>query len=91
MRVDALNQISKIYQANNTMITTKIDKAGTSDKFELSGLGQDIQTVTQALKDIPEIREDKVVKIKSEIEGGTYKVSDDDLAQKLIEQYENNQ
>lgn len=87
MRIDAYNQISQIYQANNKVKTYDSNKAGSLDKLEISGLGKDIQSVVQELKDIPDIREDKVERLKTSIENGTYQVSDDAFVNKILEAY----
>ena len=57
------------------------------DKLSISRTGQDYQIAKQAVKDAPDIREDKVSDLKSRIESGSYEVSAKDFATHLMEQY----
>lgn len=84
MRIDAYNQIAQIHQANSKLKTQQACKAGSLDKVEISGIGKDIQVVTQALKNVPDVREEKVAELKAAIGNGTYEVSDEDFVQKFL-------
>lgn len=90
MRIDAYNQVNKIYQANNKLKTQELSKISSTDKVEISNTGKDIQVLTQVLKSTPDIREDKVAMIKDSINNGTYDISDNTFAEKLLEIYNQN-
>ena len=91
MRIDAYNQIAQLYQTTKTKTTTsKTDKtASFSDALQLSQTGKDIQVLKQAVKDVPDIREDKVNELKAKLASGTYNVSGKELADKLVNNYFN--
>jgi negative regulator of flagellin synthesis FlgM len=66
-------------------------RLGTSDKVELSDQAKQIQQATQSANKGSEVREDKVRKIKMEVEMGTYKVSGAQVATEMLnETIENN-
>jgi negative regulator of flagellin synthesis FlgM len=91
MRIDAFNKISEIYKANSTKSTTKAKSSSFSDQLEISQTGKDYQIAKQIVAKTPDIRESKVNDIKERIAAGTYQVSIEDVANKLVEQadYEN--
>ena len=89
MRIDAFNAVSQVYGTNaklKAQATGKTEKA--TDKVEISQAGKDIQIAKKAVKDAPDIREDKVAEIKAAIKNGTYKVSDESFAEKLLKAYD---
>lgn len=91
MRIDAYNQVSQLYQSSKprTMKAEKEESKRRSDAIEISRTGQDIQTAKQAVKDAPDIREDKVNDIKERLVSGAYDVTGADLAEKLVSSHFN--
>lgn len=91
MRIDAYNQVANLYQTTQTKTTTGKTEKTTSfaDALQLSQTGKDIQTVNQAVKDAPDVREDKVNAIKAQLASGTYNVTGQQLADKLVNNYFN--
>jgi len=87
MRIDGLNKVSQIL---GTGKVNKVKKTGTSsfgDKLELSRTGNDYSIAKQAISQIPDVREDKINDIKKRMEAGTYNVSMEDVAEKLVSRY----
>ena len=84
MRIDAMSEISQLYQVNNTR--KKQDKVSgyTKDSVEISGFGRDLQTAKQAVAQVEDIRPDKVQELKAKLDNGTYNVSMSALADKLL-------
>ena len=87
MRIDAFNKISKLYQANNTNKITKANNVSNPDCVEISQIGKEFQIAQQAVAATPDIREDKVNAIKASMASGTYNVSAEELADKLIDSF----
>ena len=54
------------------------------DKATLSGLGQEVQKITELVKQLPNIREDKVKAIQSKIKEDKYGVSVPDIVESLF-------
>ena len=84
MRIDAMAEISQIYQSNGTK-----RKAGTSavvsrDTVEISGFGRELQVAKKAIAQTPDVREDRVQELKTSVANGTYNVPMGALADKLL-------
>ncbi|MBR6474278.1 MAG: flagellar biosynthesis anti-sigma factor FlgM [Lachnospiraceae bacterium] len=86
MRIDSMNQVSQVYNMNKIRKVNTSYQASFSDKVEISQLGKDIQIAKKAVSAAPDIREDKVNAMKAALAGG-YTVSDNDLADKLLESF----
>ena len=50
-------------------------------------MGKDIQTAKTALANTSDIREDKIADIKSAIKDGSYEISNESFADKLLERF----
>lgn len=87
MRIDAYNQINQIYKISEKVSVKQVGKTSQSDSLELSQLGKDYQIAKKALANTPDIRQDKVDDVKKRMENGTYNVSNDDFAEKLLESF----
>ncbi len=75
--------------------TGKIDKqakvgevASKKDEFSISGTAKDFTSIMKALRQIPDIRQDKVDEITQKIERGQYSVKATDVAGKIVESLE---
>lgn len=88
MRIEAYNQVSQIYQTSKPVKTEKSGKTDRMDQVQISSVGKDIQTLKQAVANSSDVREELTEPIKESINAGTYNVSDDEFADKLIENYE---
>ncbi len=88
MRIDAYNQVGQIYKTDAKMKTQKVWKASDTDKVEISAFGKIYQIAKKAVNDVPDIREDKIAEIKARIDNGTYDVSAESFADKLLESYD---
>ena len=92
MRIDAYNQVAQLYGAQqknyNTTSKAKSTSMG-SDQLSISQTGYNYQVAKSAVKQASDVREDKVAQLKAQIQAGTYSVSPDDFASKLLEKYNN--
>lgn len=90
MRIGTYNMISQIYGNTETKKTKSADTANTGsflDQVSLSSMGKDMQTAKTALANTPDVRESKIQDLKKRMADGTYEVSVDDFAQKLLDAY----
>lgn len=81
MRIDAYNAVNQIYQ------TSQISKAKTSsvsDKFEISDTARTYQTARTAVSKASDVREDKIADIKARMAAGTYNISSEAVADKIL-------
>lgn len=58
--------------------------ASKRDKYEISGPAKDYQIAVKALKNIPDIRQDRVQEISAKMETNQYKVDAREISEKII-------
>ena len=87
MRIDAFNKVSQLYKTNSMKSTAKTKSSSFSDTLEISQLGKDYQVAKQIVAQTPDVREDKVNEIKQRLDAGTYDVSNEEVAEKLVEEF----
>ena len=85
-----ISTIAKVY-GDQTKVTPASKKQGTSpvqgkDQVILSSQAQGFSQSLQQLKATPDIRADKVQELSAKFSAGTYQVSGDDIAAKMIAQ-----
>ena len=91
MRIEAYNQIQQIYKPQTTKKASAVGKKPSfSDNLQISSIGKDIQTAKQAVANAPDVREDVTAPLKASIAAGTYNVSSESFADKLLEKYQAN-
>ena len=89
MRIEAYTQVQNVYQTQKTRQAQKTGTVNhTSDQLSISSIGKDIQTAKAALASSPDVREDVTAPIKAQIQSGTYSVSNESFADKLLAKYQ---
>lgn len=88
MRIDALNTVSQVYKANASYKTKKSYSEYSQDRLEISQSGKDYQVAKAAVNAAPDVREDLVADIKARMKNGTYNISNEALADKLVSRFE---
>ncbi len=86
MRIDALNKINEIYKSSSVKSTSKAKGSSFNDMLEISQTGKDYQIAKQIVARTPDVREAKINEIKERMQAGTYNVTIEDVADKLINQ-----
>ena len=74
------------YPLKNTLKNEKT-VSNFSDKLLISSMGKDYNTARTALSSTPDIREDLIHSIKERIKNGTYEVSGEAFAEKILENF----
>ena len=62
----------------------KVSSSSSTEQVAISSKAKDIQQATKAVNDTPDIRVEKVERIKEKIANGNYHVSSDELAEKVL-------
>ena len=88
MRIDAYTQVQQVYNAKKPVKVQGKIKSTASDQIQISSIGKDIQTVKNAVAAADDIREELTAPIKASIANGTYEVSGENFAEKLLRKYE---
>ncbi len=87
MRVDALNHVSQIYQPAGTKKVSKAGNVKKQDAYEISQSAKDYQTAKKAVAEAEDVREDKIAYYKDALASGTYNVSSQEIAEKIVSKY----
>lgn len=85
MRIDAYRQVSQLYNSNKTQNAPKANKANSRDSLEISSAGNAYQIAKQATANGSDVRADRVKEIQAQMAAGTYKVSIEDVADKMAD------
>lgn len=88
MRIEAYTQVQQIYQANSVKKSQQTAKAKAKDEVQLSNFGKDLQTAKQAVAETPDIRVELTAPIQKAIADGTYEVSAESFADRIIAKME---
>lgn len=88
MRIEAYTQVQQLYNSAKVQKEQNVAKKGRLDEVNISSTGLDIQAATAAVKGASDIRFDIVEPLKQAIQNGTYEVSSESFADKLLEKYE---
>lgn len=89
MKIFNNNNINNIIQAYRKQEISKeqvkTGKIGKNDELRLSDTAKDFQVAMNAIKNVPDIRKEKVEAIKEQIKSGTYVVDAGKIAEKMLE------
>lgn len=87
MRIESYTQVQQLYRSKKAVKAEKTAKGSFSDRLQISDMGKDIQTAKQAVANAPDIREEITAPLKNAVQEGTYQVSEESLAAKLFQKY----
>jgi len=87
MRVETFTKVSQLYQSSTPAKVEKKEKGSKNDTLEISHYGKEFHIAKKAALEAPEVREDKVSAMKNSLASGTYQVSMEEVADKLLEHY----
>lgn len=88
MRIEAYTQVQQLYNTKKTAKTPIAQSISASDKIQISSIGKDFQTAKAAVDASSDIREDVIAPLKAGIANGTYHVSGESFAEKLLQKYD---
>jgi negative regulator of flagellin synthesis FlgM len=79
-------KVSGIYDTNKSVKRAEGSGsiASKKDVVSISGPAKDYQTVIKALKDVPDIRTDKVDELSDKYDAGSYDINGNDTADKIL-------
>lgn len=88
MRIEAYTQVQQLYNAKKPAKVQGKATVAASDQIQISSIGKDIQIAKNAVAAADDIREELTAPIKASIANGTYQVSGESFAEKLMQKYE---
>lgn len=84
MRIEAYTQVQQVYKSKKTVQAKGTSKTNFADAVEISSIGKDINVAKQAVANSADIREEVVAPLIEKLKAGTYSVSGEQLANKLL-------
>ena len=90
MRIGTYNMVNQIYGAKSTKKSSSVggtNYASFKDEVSFSSMGKDMQVAKNALAGVSDVRESKISELKAKVQSGTYSVSPEAFADKLMSAY----
>ena len=85
MRINPYFQVQQMYNTKKAGGARKTENVGNAaDGVMISDIGKEIQTAKQAVAAAPDIRTDITEPIRAAVNSGTYEVSSEKFADKLL-------
>ena len=89
MRVEAYTQVQQLYSNSKKAVKTPAASGSSkSDKIQISSIGKDFQIAKAAVKASSDVREEVIAPLKAEMQSGSYYVSGESFAERLLQKYE---
>ncbi|MBU5427815.1 flagellar biosynthesis anti-sigma factor FlgM [Tissierella pigra] len=85
MRINKMGNVFKVYNENHSVKKVKDKNTNDKDQVKLSEQAVEFQYALKKVKEVEEIRTEKVENIKKQIQTGTYKIDGKKIAEKIIE------
>lgn len=85
MRINKVNNILQVYNKNKGVNKVKESTKSKEDQINISNEAKEIQFALSKIKDVKEIRTEKVEEIREKISTGTYEISGEKIAEKILE------
>lgn len=91
MAVNGINKVPGVSGVYNKQGVSKVEKGkevqGKKDELSISNAGQDFNAVMKALKEVPDVRQDRVNQLSQQVETDSYSKSSEEVADKLMENF----
>lgn len=84
MKISNILQVTSLYKNNKLSKTKENSVKSAKDDLNISSKALDYQTVLNAISKTPDIREEKVNDIMERINNGTYNISSEEIANKIL-------
>jgi len=83
------NQLPQIRQASETVriegnAKEQAAKSGKDDSIRISDRAREAGRITAEVRKVPDVREERVRELRAALDAGTYRVSGNDVAEKMI-------
>ena len=85
MKINKTNKIFQIYENMKNRRLNSNKNVSKKDEFKASEKALDYQFAINKLKEVPEIRKERVERIKAQVQSGNYNVEGKKIAEKIVE------
>ena len=86
MRINPINRVYEAYRSQSAAPVSKTSTLSGKDQVELSHTAKEFSSAYKMALEVPDIRQDKVERLKAQISSGTYNVKSEEVAQKMMSQ-----
>ena len=79
-------KVQGVYNKQNNLNRAAVssEKSSKKDVVSISNNAKDFQTILKVLKDVPDIRQEKVSELSDKYKSGSYSVDGKDVAEKIF-------
>ena len=84
MRIDTSHIVQRLSGVRSKSLNGLGEAGSPGDSADFSARAADFQAAMESLKAAPEIRESQVAELQQQLQDGSFQVSGDDLARKLL-------
>ena len=84
MKIDGIPPVGNVQPINKTPQVSRDDKNAEQDKVSVSGNAQVFQKLVQKVKELPDVREDRVKEITEQIARGEFSLDSDSIAASML-------
>lgn len=88
MRINPISRVYEAYKSQQVAPVKQTSKTMGKDEVELSHVAKDFGSAYKMALETPEIRQDKVDRLKEQIKSGTYNVKSEEVAEKMMSQFD---
>ena len=88
MRIDPISRAYEVYKSQKVTPAKKINSVSSKDQVEFSSIAKEFGSVYKMAFEAPEVRKDKVESLKEQIKSGTYNVKSEEVAEKIMSQFD---
>ncbi len=89
MRVEAYTQVQQLYNSTKKAVKAPAtSNVGKSDQIQISSIGKDFQIAKAAVSASSDVREEVIAPLKAGIQSGSYHVSGESFAERMLQRYE---
>ncbi|SDW10858.1 anti-sigma-28 factor, FlgM family [Tepidimicrobium xylanilyticum] len=85
MKINKTNKVFQVYEDIKAKRVNADRKQYRKDQFKASERAVDYQFAINKLREVPDIRKDKVERIKAQVQSGSYNVEGKEIAEKILE------
>lgn len=86
-RKDAVGKNDSVEKGDTAKGAGKKSRGQGSDRVDLSSGSGEIERLKKTLQEIPDLRSDKVARLKEQVDAGTYRVGGAEVAKKMLQSW----
>lgn len=84
MKISGISKIYETYSAKSAVVGKKTKSEAKKDNVNVSNKAREFQLAFKSVSSMPNIREDKIEYLKEQMDNGTYNVSAENIADKIL-------